>query len=334
MAYEIEQGGITDLLNDSNIDPIVQAALLESLDEVSEHSSNASIVPTGTEVAVHSGDGEVTNVPDTVSMVILQGSNVVFSGGGDDDRIIHAVNGDNTITLTGTGNIIVTTGDGDDQVSTGSGGDTLALGAGSDTVDAGAGVDVVRISDNLTDVTVTVAADGAILVTTNTALAQSTAAASDSATADVKNISNAEVIEFADGGIVIAVEGNNDATVGRLYEIAFNRKLDIEGFRYWMEAENAGMSLDEMGDRFVDSAEYEAIYGGMTDAEFIDAVYQNLFNRAADSVGSAFWEDKLSSTNFTRGQMLAAFAYSDEAQNTEFDGTMIVVVGSSGDGTA
>ena len=334
MAYEIEQQGITDLLSGSNIDPLVQAALLESLDEISEHSSNTSVVPADTQIVAHSGFGAVTNIPDTVSMVIFQGSDVVFSGGGDADRVIHAVNGDNVITLSGSGDIIVTTGDGDDQVTTGSGGDTLALGAGSDTVDAGTGVDVVRISDNLTDVTVTVAADGAILVTTNTLLAQSTAAASDSATADVKNISNAEVIEFADGGIVVAAESNNDATVARLYEIAFNRKLDIEGFRYWMGAENAGMSLDEIGDRFVDSAEYEALYGGMTDAEFIDAVYQNLFNRAADSVGSAFWEDKLSSTNFTRGEMLAAFAYSQEAQDTEFDGTTILIVGSSGDGTA
>ena len=326
MSYVMESSALQGTLSASNFSQELAASILGSLDRT-VLADSSTVIAENTVIAVISSGGEITNVPDTVPVVIFQGASVTFSGAVQGDRLIQATEGDNTIVLQGEGNATVVTGAGDDVVTTDAGGDTVQLGGGNDTVDTGDGVDVVRMSASRDEVTVTVQDDGSLLlqVLGGEAVQQNSSGRvlfNDSPAGSAVN--NAELIEFSDGSVLVVAQDNNDGTVARLYEAAFNRQLDVEGFRYWMTEENEGMSLSEMGDRFIDSAEFEAIYGSLSDEAFIDAVYQNVFGRDADDAGQAFWLDKLES-GYSKGNLLADFAYSTEAQTIYDD--LVVIVG-------
>jgi hypothetical protein len=56
--------------------------------------------------------------------------------------------------------------------------------------------------------------------------------------------------------------------------------------------------------------EFKARYAGKDDGQFLDAVYQNVFGRAADPGGRAYWLGMISSIG--RSGVMVGFANSDE----------------------
>jgi hypothetical protein len=102
----------------------------------------------------------------------------------------------------------------------------------------------------------------------------------------------------------------------RLYQAAFGRIPDVRGFGYWKDAmEKNGLTLSEVANAFVASAESTALYGSTSDdATFVNRLYQNVLRRAGDPAGLSYWAGVLRSGT-PRADVLLAFADSAENRN-------------------
>ncbi len=87
----------------------------------------------------------------------------------------------------------------------------------------------------------------------------------------------------------IACEGVGSHT-GRLYRTLFGRQPDAGGLSYWVNQRLVeGMNGEDVAYWMTQSAEYQQLYGQLDDAQFVDAIYQNLLGRDADPGGHAYW---------------------------------------------
>jgi hypothetical protein len=86
-----------------------------------------------------------------------------------------------------------------------------------------------------------------------------------------------------------------------LYVGYFNRAPDPAGLQFWIDQVEAGRDTNTIAADFAASPEAKSLYPFLTTPDvssptsFITAVYANLFNRAPDAAGQAFWEQQLSS---------------------------------------
>lgn len=98
--------------------------------------------------------------------------------------------------------------------------------------------------------------------------------------------------------------------IARYYVGYYNRAPDPLGFEFWVNAYNNGVTTLEIANFFSAQAETDALYPYFTDpdnlspADFINSVYQNLFNRPPDDEGFAFWLDVITSGQVSTGQMI------------------------------
>jgi len=90
--------------------------------------------------------------------------------------------------------------------------------------------------------------------------------------------------------------------VQKIYVAYYGRPADPAGLQYWAGqlAANGG-NLTSIINAFGNSAESTALYAGASDSAKVTAIYQQLFNRAPDSAGLAFYTAEL-----TAGRMTAA----------------------------
>ena len=92
----------------------------------------------------------------------------------------------------------------------------------------------------------------------------------------------------------------NSLLITQLYVGYYNRAPDPEGLNYWLDRYSAGMSLIEIANSFSVQVESTTTYPwlkspnlGVGVTEFITSVYQNLFERAPDADGLAYWSAQL-----------------------------------------
>jgi len=93
--------------------------------------------------------------------------------------------------------------------------------------------------------------------------------------------------------------------VAKLYVATFNRAPDSAGLNYWVQ--NAGLSLEGVAKSFFDQPETQTKYKpGLANTEFVASVYQNLFNRTADSAGLNYWVNELDSGRVDKSVFILA----------------------------
>jgi len=93
--------------------------------------------------------------------------------------------------------------------------------------------------------------------------------------------------------------------VTKLYVAMFNRAPDACGLYYWLNVPN--FTLEEMAANFFKQPETKEKYpSSLTCAEFVETVYANLFNRAPDPSGLAYWVDALESGSISRSLFILA----------------------------
>ncbi|NIB42966.1 DUF4214 domain-containing protein [Pseudomaricurvus alkylphenolicus] len=83
--------------------------------------------------------------------------------------------------------------------------------------------------------------------------------------------------------------------ISDLYIAYFGRAPAAEGLTYWFK-ENYTGSLDFLSTAksFADQTEFRTTYPeGSTNREFVESVYQNMFNRAPEAAGWDYWEKEL-----------------------------------------
>ncbi len=78
-----------------------------------------------------------------------------------------------------------------------------------------------------------------------------------------------------------------------LYFTAMARIPDAQGLSYWVQQLQSGVSMKDIATSFVNSSEFQLKYAGQDNSTFLEHLYQNVFNRAADSGGKAYWLSKM-----------------------------------------
>ena len=102
--------------------------------------------------------------------------------------------------------------------------------------------------------------------------------------------------------------------VAKLYVATFNRAPDKAGLDYWTNS--SGLKLSQIAQSFFDQPETKALYSENTsNRDFVNSVYQNLFNRAPDSDGLDYWENELNTGVFSKNRFIEAVI--NGAQNTD-----------------
>ena len=102
------------------------------------------------------------------------------------------------------------------------------------------------------------------------------------------------------------------APVTRLYLATLGRFPDEGGLQFWVDQVLQGRPLEAIAGEFVGSAEFQATYGSLDTAGFVQRVYSNVLGRAADPDGLAYWSNQLDSGAITRAAMMLQFSESAE----------------------
>ena len=100
--------------------------------------------------------------------------------------------------------------------------------------------------------------------------------------------------------------------VFRLYAAALDRDPDKGGFLSWTEALANGAELTSIANGFLNSPEFQSIYGDTTNGEFVTLVYNNVLDREPDPLGYDWWTGVLDSGAMTRPEVLLGFSQSPE----------------------
>jgi len=175
--------------------------------------------------------------------------------------------------------------------------DALAGKLDGSRIDAGGGFDTVRYGGELSDYTV--ARDGFDVGISK--------AGAGSAT-----LANVERVLFAGtDALALDVDGIG-GTAYRLYRAAFDRAPDKAGVGFWMNALEHGVSLHDIAQGFIASAEFTALYGAdLSNTDFVTRLYANILDRAPDAGGFDYWLYALNN-GYARADVLANFSESDE----------------------
>lgn len=163
------------------------------------------------------------------------------------------------------------------------------------------GIDTVKYSGASSQYSVSIK-DGQVAVT-NTALAN-----------DVDQLVSIERLQFDNGNLALDIDGNAGKAY-RLYQAAFDRKPDLTGLGYWIEALDNGTSLKTVAHRFITSPEFVDMYGAKPTVEsFVMNLYKNIFHREPDKEGYDWWVNaiKTSGDPEVMEDVLAGFSESDE----------------------
>lgn len=100
--------------------------------------------------------------------------------------------------------------------------------------------------------------------------------------------------------------------VARVYAATLDRLPDAGGLHGWIAARKAGMPAEQMEAAFIGSAEFGEKYGALGDAQFVDQLYRNVFDRGADPTGMAHWGGGLDAGRLSRADVVHGLAFSDE----------------------
>jgi len=119
-------------------------------------------------------------------------------------------------------------------------------------------------------------------------------------------------------------DGPADDQIVRLYQAVFGRAPDAQGFEFWTTRYAEGASLESIAADFTGSPEWNSRYAdGLSNASFINAIYQNVLGRPGDAGGVRFWLDALESGRLSRVQVLVSV--SDSPENIAGTGTSVPI---------
>ena len=123
-----------------------------------------------------------------------------------------------------------------------------------------------------------------------------------------------ERVVFSDVSLALDIDANAGKAY-RLYEAAFNRTPDKAGLGYWIKSLDQGISLESVSKSFLESSEFQALYGDMNSTELlVTAMYKNVLNRSPDAAGMDYWQGEIASGHLSNAGILASFSESSENQ--------------------
>jgi NedA-like, galactose-binding domain/Domain of unknown function (DUF4214) len=104
---------------------------------------------------------------------------------------------------------------------------------------------------------------------------------------------------------------DNSTFITSLYGSMLRRTPDANGFRYWLNSMNSGMTREEVIKRFFESAEYRGF--NRSNYDYARDLYHTVLGREPDSGGIAYWTRSMDN-GMSRSQVLTDFFNSAEYQ--------------------
>ncbi|GAB2800008.1 hypothetical protein GCM10027040_29410 [Halomonas shantousis] len=105
-------------------------------------------------------------------------------------------------------------------------------------------------------------------------------------------------------------------SVQGLYLSMLGRAADPSGYDYWTnELQNS--NIDNLIASFSSSEEFQEYTGGLSAEETVQAMYQSLFDREADTGGREYWTGRLESGEITIGQLATTMMDSASEKDQE-----------------
>jgi hypothetical protein len=85
-------------------------------------------------------------------------------------------------------------------------------------------------------------------------------------------------------------------------------------------------TIESIADEFARAPEFVALYGQLSNRDFVERVYQNVLGRgtSTDPTGAAFWQGELDAGRRTRGQVLLAFSESAEYRSVRNNDNLVI----------
>lgn len=191
-------------------------------------------------------------------------------------------------------------GDGNDRLWGATGDDILVGGAGSDFLYGGNGVDTAVYAGlfrGYASVTATRVAGGR--------------------EGGADTLSLVERLKFLDGTLSFetgqGVWTNDEATmaVARLYQAVLGRIPDIGGLEHYRAAVDQGYDMMHFTRVMIDSPEFIARFGALSNQQFVEQIYRFVLGRDGDAGGIATYTAALSQ-GYTRADVVLVFSESPE----------------------
>jgi hypothetical protein len=104
---------------------------------------------------------------------------------------------------------------------------------------------------------------------------------------------------------------SDQAEIFRLYQAAFNRSPETDGYNYWVHQLDQGKPLQSISQLFTTSAEFLSDYGGLSVNDFVEKLYENILGRQGEPAGVKAWTDALNN-GWSQGTVLMGFSESAE----------------------
>ncbi|QEI08323.1 ExeM/NucH family extracellular endonuclease [Pigmentiphaga aceris] len=189
---------------------------------------------------------------------------------------------------------------GNDILLGGTGNDMLIGGGGNDTLTGGDGRDHASFGGVSSAFTITLGSDGLPTSVTGPT--------------GTNTLSGVERLVFSDRTLAFDV----DAAPGqayRLYEGLLGRAPDRDGISFWVNALDGNPdALESVANAFLNSVEFTARVGAIDQLDntaYVNMLYTQVLNRAADAEGQAFWRTALDN-GASRASLLLNFSESNE----------------------
>jgi len=170
------------------------------------------------------------------------------------------------------------------SVFAGAGDDVVQVDSGSRIIHGGLGTDTVKVAGKLEDYQL----NQSVAKITLTSLTNPN---------DVQTLVNVEKVQFADQTQTFSFDDAIKAIAGT-YQQMFGRQGDVNSVNFWTDAiKKKGLSLGQMAVEFMHSPEQlQKIGFDISKADIptqVEQFYQSFLGRTFDTVGKAFWVDKL-----------------------------------------
>ncbi len=222
----------------------------------------------------------------------LSGTNTPFDAG--NDNLLDPTNHDYAIYYGGKGNDTLAGGTADETFLGGVGNDILSGNAGNDRFYGGFGLDKALFAGLRSESTIT----------------QNAGVVQVNGVNGLDSLVDVERLIFNDKAVAFDVEGNAGQAY-RIYQAAFNRAPDIGGLGFWIKTLDEGNTLNSVASGFLNSAEFQALYGtNSTDSDYVARLYNNVLHRTLDQAGSDYWVQTLQTQS--RQDVLIGFSEAPE----------------------
>ncbi|MBY0572337.1 MAG: DUF4214 domain-containing protein [Undibacterium sp.] len=191
------------------------------------------------------------------------------------------------------------------------GNDSINALGGNDTITGNAGDDNINGGDGL-DTAIYVGKRAEYLVTAQ----NSNFSVQDLFTRDgTDTLSQVERLLFSDVALALDINGVSGQAY-RIYQAAFDRKPDLIGLGYWINAmDKLGFNITMVAASFFEQVEFKTLYGDNPDTStLVNTLYHNVLHREPEKAGFDFWVKALNDGIISRAGVLASFCDSPENQ--------------------